>query len=81
MLECGSPIIAYHLCPLSRSVRVCGDFVSFDRRNEHVRMNFLGMFPFTAPYLPWVLLTFSALLGSPLGSDMVRDAWYGVYNR
>lgn len=41
------------------------------RRNEAVRMNFLGMLPFTAPYLPWVLLTFSALLGSPLSSDMV----------
>lgn len=36
-----------------------------------MRMNFLGMFPFTAPYLPWVLLAFSALLGSPLSSDML----------
>ena len=24
------------------------------RRNEDVRMSFMGLFPFTAPYLPWV---------------------------
>ncbi|EOD27077.1 hypothetical protein EMIHUDRAFT_56200, partial [Emiliania huxleyi CCMP1516] len=29
------------------------------RRNEHVRMSFLGLFQFRAPYLPWVLLGFS----------------------
>jgi hypothetical protein len=28
------------------------------------RCSFLGIFPFTAPYLPWVLLGFSMLLGS-----------------
>eukprot|EP01136_Pigoraptor_vietnamica_P023724 Opistho-1_new@76135 len=38
------------------------------RRNRHVRMSFLGLFTFTAPYLPWVLLGFSVLLNSsPLG--------------
>ena len=26
------------------------------RRNEYVRMSFLGLFQFRAPYLPWVLL-------------------------
>ncbi|CAM9308785.1 unnamed protein product [Ectocarpus sp. 8 AP-2014] len=44
------------------------------RRNEHVRMNLLGMFPFTAPYLPWVLLLLSAILGSPLESDLLGIA-------
>lgn len=34
------------------------------RRNPYNRMNFLGIFPFTAPYLPWVLLSFSVLLGN-----------------
>uniref|UniRef100_A0A6U2XJX8 Derlin n=1 Tax=Lotharella globosa TaxID=91324 RepID=A0A6U2XJX8_9EUKA len=34
------------------------------RRNPYSRMNFLGLFPFTAPYLPWVLLSFSVLLGN-----------------
>jgi hypothetical protein len=29
------------------------------RRNQHVRMSFLGLFQFRAPYLPWVLLAFS----------------------
>ena len=32
--------------------------------NEHVRMSFLGLFNFNAPYLPWVLLFFSLLLGA-----------------
>lgn len=36
-----------------------------------MRMNLLGMLPFTAPYLAWVLLTLSALLGSPLETDLV----------
>eukprot|EP01098_Paradermamoeba_levis_P007141 TRINITY_DN2962_c0_g1_i3.p1 TRINITY_DN2962_c0_g1~~TRINITY_DN2962_c0_g1_i3.p1 ORF type:complete len:209 (+),score=32.40 TRINITY_DN2962_c0_g1_i3:77-628(+) len=28
----------------------------WSRRNVHVRMSFLGLFTFTAPYLPWVIL-------------------------
>eukprot|EP01097_Dermamoeba_algensis_P004103 TRINITY_DN273_c0_g1_i1.p1 TRINITY_DN273_c0_g1~~TRINITY_DN273_c0_g1_i1.p1 ORF type:complete len:169 (+),score=12.89 TRINITY_DN273_c0_g1_i1:80-586(+) len=28
----------------------------WSRRNIHVRMSFLGLFTFTAPYLPWVIL-------------------------
>ena len=31
---------------------------------EQVRMSFLGLFQFSAPYLPWVLLGFSLLLGA-----------------
>ena len=34
------------------------------RRNPFVHMSFLGLFTFTAPYLPWVLLGFSFLLGN-----------------
>lgn len=41
------------------------------RRNEHVRMSFLGLFPFTAPYLPWVLLTFSVVLGNSATVDLI----------
>lgn len=41
------------------------------RRNEHVRMSFLGLFPFTAPYLPWVLLSFSILLGNSATTDLI----------
>jgi len=41
------------------------------RRNESTRMSFLGVFSFTAPYLPWVMLTFSILLGNPLTMDVI----------
>lgn len=41
------------------------------RRNEHVRLTFLNLFPFTAPYLPWVLLTFSVVLGNPATIDII----------
>ncbi|KAG6961978.1 hypothetical protein JG688_00008832 [Phytophthora aleatoria] len=41
------------------------------RRNEYVRMSFLGLFPFTAPYLPWVLFSFSILLGNSATTDLI----------
>lgn len=41
------------------------------RRNPHARMNFLGVFQFSAPYLPWVLLGFSALVGQSLITDIL----------
>jgi hypothetical protein len=31
------------------------------RRHQYVNLSFLGIFTFTAPYLPWVLLAFSGL--------------------
>ena len=34
------------------------------RRNAAVHMSFLGLFTFSAPFLPWVLLACSWLLGS-----------------
>ena len=43
-----------------------------------MRMNLLGMLPFTAPYLAWVLLTLSALLGSPLETDLVSFDFFFV---
>ena len=49
------------------------------RRNEYVRMSFLGLFPFTAPYLPWVLLSFSVLLGSSATVDLLGIAVGHVY--
>ncbi|ORX50122.1 Der1-like protein [Hesseltinella vesiculosa] len=36
------------------------------RRNPYVRLNFLGMMVFNAPYLPWALLCFSLVLGGHL---------------
>ncbi|KAI8917090.1 Derlin [Powellomyces hirtus] len=44
----------------------------WSRRNSSIRMNFLGVFNFNAPYLPWVLLGFTVLLNNqwPMG-DLV----------
>ena len=39
--------------------------------NINVRMSLLGIFPFTAPYLPWVLLLFSLLLGNSIETDLL----------
>jgi len=41
------------------------------RRNETFPMNFLGLFNFPAPWLPWVLLAFSVLLGASPVVDLV----------
>ena len=50
------------------SVRVCA-----------ARMNFLGLFTFTAPYLPWVLLAFSFVLGNNGVVDVVGIAVGHLY--
>ena len=44
------------------------------RRNRYVNMSCLGLFSFTAPYLPWVLLAFSAALGSSPTTDLLGVA-------
>lgn len=44
------------------------------RRNPHVRMNFFGLLTFNAPYLPWVLLGFSLLLGNSIAVDLLGMA-------
>ncbi|OUM67775.1 hypothetical protein PIROE2DRAFT_34108, partial [Piromyces sp. E2] len=36
----------------------------WSRRNPQVRMSFLGILNFNAPYLPWVLLGFTILLNN-----------------
>jgi Derlin-2/3 len=43
------------------------------RRNENVRLSFLGLLPFRAPYLPWVLMSFSALIGSNALHSLIVD--------
>ncbi|KAJ3048008.1 hypothetical protein HK102_012786, partial [Quaeritorhiza haematococci] len=52
----------------------------WSRRNPYIRMNFLGLFTFTAPYLPWVLLGFTVLLNNvwPTG-DLLGMAVGHVY--
>lgn len=41
------------------------------RRHQYVNLSFLGIFNFTAPYLPWVLLAFSVVLGSSPAVDLL----------
>ena len=41
------------------------------RRHQYVNLSFLGIFNFTAPYLPWVLLAFSVILGSSPVVDLL----------
>ena len=41
------------------------------RRHPYVHLNFLGLFNFTAPYLPWVLLAFSVTLRSNAVVDLL----------
>ncbi len=36
----------------------------WSKRHQYVQLSFLGIFTFTAPYLPWVLLAFSTVLRS-----------------
>lgn len=44
------------------------------RRNPFVRMNFFGLLTFQAPYLPYVLLGFSLLLGNSVSVDLLGMA-------
>jgi len=41
------------------------------RRNPFVKMSFFGLLTFSAPYLPWVLVGFSLLLGNSVEVDLV----------
>lgn len=43
----------------------------WSRRNPYVRMNFFGLMNFQAPYLAWVLLAFSWLLGNTVIIDVL----------
>ncbi|KAF0299684.1 Derlin-2 [Amphibalanus amphitrite] len=46
----------------------------WSRRNPFIRMNFFGLMNFQAPYLPWVLLGFSLLLGNSVSVDLMGIA-------
>lgn len=47
------------------------------RRNPFVRLNFLGLLVFTAPYLPWVLLIFSLCLGGQMPTGDILGVLVG----
>uniref|UniRef100_A0A1B6C6I4 Derlin n=1 Tax=Clastoptera arizonana TaxID=38151 RepID=A0A1B6C6I4_9HEMI len=51
----------------------------WSRRNPFIMMNFFGLISFQAPYLPWVLLGFSVLLGNPVWVDLMGMAVGHLY--
>ncbi|KAL4223913.1 Derlin-2 [Mactra antiquata] len=51
----------------------------WSRRNQYVRMNFFGLMNFQAPYLPWVLLGFSLLLGNSVLVDLMGISVGHIY--
>lgn len=51
----------------------------WSRRNPFIRMNFFGLINFQAPFLPWVLLGFSVLLGNALWVDLMGMAVGHMY--
>lgn len=51
----------------------------WSRRNPYIRMNFFGLLNFQAPYLPWVLLGFSLLLGNSVMVDLMGIAVGHLY--
>lgn len=51
----------------------------WSQRNQHMRMGFLGLVPFRAPYLPWVLFSLSVMLGADPTIDLIGIACGHVY--
>ncbi|KAF5306838.1 hypothetical protein FQA39_LY00068 [Lamprigera yunnana] len=43
----------------------------WSRRNPFVRMNFFGLLNIQVPYLPWLILAFSILLGNAVYIDLI----------
>jgi Derlin-2/3 len=76
MLSCVAPFVNIQF--LGSSLTFMMVYV-WGRRNRYVNMSFLGLFSFTAPYLPWVLLIFSVALGSSPVVDLLGMAAGHVY--
>ncbi|XP_036614221.1 derlin-3 [Trichosurus vulpecula] len=51
----------------------------WSRRNPYLRMNFFGLLNFQAPFLPWVLMAFSLLLGNSVLVDLLGIAVGHIY--
>ena len=63
----------------------------WSRRNPDTRLSFLGLLVFTAPYLPWVLMTFSLFMHGTIPKDEIlgvivghvyyffADVWPGLH--
>jgi Derlin-2/3 len=77
LLTCVAPFVQIQF--LGSSLTFMMVYV-WGRRNEFVNMSFLGLFNFSAPYLPWVLLAFSWVLGSsPLVDVLGIAAGHSYY--
>ena len=65
------------VAPLIRVHNFLGSALTFmmtyvwARQNPDVKMNVFGLLTFNAPYLPWVMLAFSLLLGNPVSMDVI----------
>jgi Derlin-2/3 len=68
LLTCAAPFINIQF--LGSSLTFMMVYV-WGRRNRYVNLSFLGIFNFTAPYLPWVLLAFSVVLRSSPVVDLM----------
>lgn len=83
MLLFGAIILT--LCAPFVNVQFLGSSLTFmmvyvwGRRNSYTQMSFMGLFVFTAPYLPWVLLGFSILIGSNPTVDLLGMGAGHVY--
>lgn len=51
----------------------------WSRRNPWARMNFFGLITFQAPFLPWVLLGFSFILGGEVLTDLMGISVGHIY--
>ncbi|RPA83842.1 Der1-like protein [Ascobolus immersus RN42] len=61
-----SPVTSIHF--LGRPLSYALVYI-WARRNPTIQLSFLGLFVFTAPYLPWVLLGFSLILHGEVPKD------------
>ncbi|CEI89232.1 Der1-like protein [Rhizopus microsporus var. microsporus] len=61
-----SIILPYAYIPFLGSSLAFTMVYIWSRRNPYIRLNFLGLVVFSAPYLPWVLLLFSMTLSGKL---------------
>lgn len=65
------------IAPFARVHTFLGSALTFmmtyvwGRRNEDVKMSMFGVLTFTAPYLPWVMLIFTFMVGNPITMDMI----------
>jgi len=77
--------LVFYLSPFLPEVLFLAPSLAFmvvyvwSRRNKHVRMSFLGLFPFQAPYLSWVILGFGFLLGQNPIFDLLGIAVGHLY--